>query len=136
MSLFARNDTVKFYFDEGKLNESAVSEEFIEVKEKLPYKLRREYQKKMASSIIYKGNNEAQIKPDAVEHDKWLLAKIIVRIVAEDENGDIEELEDKAVTPQLIDELDSKIIDQLSNKIKDMYGLTAQAKEEADELGE
>lgn len=135
MSLFAGNDTIKFYFDDGEITDAAVGEEFIEVREKLSYKFRKEYQKKMASAIVYKGN-DIQLKPEAVEHDKWLLSKVITRVVAEDENGDVQELEGKDVTPQIIDELDSKIINQLSNKIKEMYGLSAKAKEDVDELGE
>ncbi|MHA1868447.1 MAG: hypothetical protein ACTSVB_07405 [Candidatus Heimdallarchaeaceae archaeon] len=138
MGIFATKETITLFVDEeGKITQEPVSNNCFEVLKSLPYSLNVEYSKKMSDSIIYGKGNSIKLKPGAFEIDKWLLSKVVKKIIYE-EDGDIKE--EPNITQLIFASMDNQIVTNLVNYLKDMYALTPEKKEETeeelDELGE
>lgn len=136
MGLFATKETLRLFIAEDKITEEEVSREFIEVLSALPYKYQLEYSKEMSRAIVYGKKESVQLKPEAFDVDKKLLLKVIQSITAYDEDGELITLDKKDITMETINNFNSKIIVSLVEFLKKRYGLTAETKEEVDELGE
>jgi len=136
MGLFATKETIRLFINEDKITEEEVSREFIEVLSALPYKYQLEYSKEMSKSIVYGKKDSVQLKPEAFDVDKKLLLKVIVSLTAYDDDGELITLDQKDINMGTINDLNSKVITSLVEYLKKRYGLTAEAKEEVDELGE
>ena len=136
MGLFATKETIRLFINEDKITEEEVSREFIEVLSALPYKYQLEYSKEMSKSIVYGKKDSVQLKPEAFDVDKKLLLKVIVSLTAYDDDGELITLDQKDINMGTINDLNSKVITSLVEYLKKRYGLTSEAKEEVDELGE
>jgi hypothetical protein len=133
MSIRARDGSVvRLYFDDEFNFVDEKTPEYVEVLDSLTYSLHTKYTQKMADSIVYKGEEVVKIKEEAFKTELWLLSKVVKEIVS------IEEGEVVTITPPLktddfigiLNEFNSKFINKLLAKVKEVYGMAGKAKEE------
>jgi hypothetical protein len=143
MSIRARDGSVvRLYFDDEFNFVDEKTPEYVEILDGLTYSIHTKYTQKMSDSIVYKGDEVVKIKEEAFKTELWLLSKVIKEIAS------VEDGEVVIITPPLktddfmstLSELNSKFINKLLTKVKEIYGMAGKAKEEEEkseeELGE
>ncbi len=137
MSIRAKEDSViRLYFDGEFEFVDEKTPEYVEIMDSLTYSLHTKYTQKMSDSIVYRGDEVVKIKEGAFQTELWLLAKVVKKIVSVEDNGELEVIEAPAKTEDFIStlsNLNSKFINKLLSKVKDVYGMAGKGKEEAEE---
>jgi hypothetical protein len=144
MAIFVKEGNVKrFYFkDEVFLPEGETSDEFVEVKETIPYALQSQYQQKMSNSLVYSGNSVVKVKPEAFDVDIWFLANVVKSVVFLDDNGKPAEYTPKSMAmleKDLKEIFVTKFVNGLITRAKKYFGLQedkSDTNKEEDDLGE
>ncbi len=131
--LIAREDTVKLYVDEDKsLSTAYETDTYFEVLGSIDYGLQSKYGQKMSKNVEYGTGNRMKIGEGLFDTQLWFLKAIIKKIVDDDK---IFEGKDE-ITEGFLRTIDGTIMNNLFNKLRDMYGIGAVSKEEDEELGE
>jgi hypothetical protein len=142
MSIFIKEGNVKNLYFKGNdfLSENEVSDEFVEVKESIPYGVQSMYQQKMSNALVYSGNSVVKVKPEAFDVDIWLLAQVIKGITFLNDGGDIDEYVPKSqasLEKDLKEQFVTQFVNNLIVKVKDYYGIQEEKKDkEEQDLGE
>lgn len=111
MGLFASDRTVKIYFDvQGDVVEEP-TDDWVEVLAELPYSLHEQYMKRMKAQMTQDGSYIIELGNLMFEPE--FFAKIIKGWSAE-----------VPVTVENIKKMHGKILDNLSMKLRELYGLT------------
>ncbi len=142
MSIFIKEGNVKNLYFKGDefLPDNEVSDEYVEIKESIPYGMQSMYQQKITNALVYSGSSVVKVKPEAYDVDIWLLAQVIKGVTYIDENGEIAEYTPKSIASlekDLKELFVTKFVNGLITKVKDYYGIQQEEKkEESTDLGE
>ncbi|MFA5758585.1 MAG: hypothetical protein WC942_04395 [Clostridia bacterium] len=142
MSIFIKEGNVKnlYFKDDEFLPEKEVSDEYVEIKESIPYGMQSMYQQKITNALVYSGSSVVKVKPEAYDVDIWLLAQVIKGVTYLNENGEVAEYTPKSIASlekDLKELFVTKFVNGLIAKVKDYYGIQQEEKkDESVDLGE
>lgn len=137
MSIFVKEGNMQqlYFKDSVFLPKGEISEEFVEIKESIPYGLQSQYQQKVSNALVYSGKTVVKVKPEAFDVDIWLLSQVVKGIIYLD-NGEPEEYRPKsqaALEKDLKELFVTQFVTGLIAEVKDYYGIQEKEEEKKEE---
>lgn len=137
MSIFVKEGSMKqlYFKDNVFLPKGEISEEFVEIKESIPYGLQSQYQQKVSNALVYSGKTVVKVKPEAFDVDIWLLSQVVKGITYLDD-GEPQEYRAKSqamLEKDLKEVFITQFVTNLITEVKDYYGIQEKEEEKKEE---